>query len=250
LLDTATVVGSAGVVCLFLVAFLPLPAAASWSYLLGSALVHEAYFALIALSYHAGDLSLVYPVMRGTAPALTAMGSLAFLAERPRPTGWAGILLICGGVLLLARRTHREQSHPTRAIVLALSNAAVIAAYTVLDGTGVRLSKHTLSYTAWGFILAAALFVPVVMWMRRGQGIAHLRKRWAQGTFGGICSIAAYAIALWAMTQAPIATVAALRETSVVFGTLIGVVALKERITPTRALAVCLVMAGAIVIRF
>jgi drug/metabolite transporter (DMT)-like permease len=248
-LETVGVLAGAALLALLCLPFLPLPARASWPCLIVSTLVHQLYFTLIALSYRKGDLSLVYPVTRGTAPALTALCSVVALNERPSFVGWAGVLLVSVGMLLLAFDHKRAEGLHRGPVLLALANAAVIALYTLADGQGVRLSGHAFSYTCWGFLLCAALFVPGALLLRKREALQHLKTEWRRSLLGGGCSLAAYALALWAMTRAPIASVAALRETSILFGVLLAAFTLKESVTKTRIAAALIIVAGAIVIK-
>ena len=248
-LDLVAILTGAALLTLCWLPFLPLPARASWPFLLTSTLIHMVYFTLLALSYRKGDMSLVYPLMRGAAPALTAVGSLMFLTEHPSWGGWVGVSLVSGGALLLACDNRRSAGFQIAPILLALANAATIVLYTLLDGTGARLSEHAFSYTSWGFLLCALLFTPAALLIRRQEAMRHLRKEWRTGFLGGACSLTAYSTALWAMTRAPIASVAALRETSILFGVLIATFLLKERVTRLRFLAAFLVVAGAVAIK-
>lgn len=248
-LDTAAILLGAGGISILILVVLPSPARASWPFLCGSALVHVVYFKLIAAAYQRGEMSLVYPISRGTAPALAAVCSVMVLHEYPTPIGWAGTALISAGVVTLA--FDRASGRPLLAapILLALLNAFVIAVYTLIDGAGVRLSRQPLSYTCWGFLLCALCFVPIAAAVRRGAVARHLQSHWTRGVIGGGCSLAAYALALWAMTRAPIASVAALRETSILFGVLIAACTLKEKVSRMRVIACLLIVCGAIVIK-
>ncbi|MCW3096684.1 MAG: EamA family transporter [Chthonomonadaceae bacterium] len=248
-LETVGMLAGAALLTLLWLPFLPLPARASWPYLAASTLIHQVYFLLIVLSYRKGDMSLVYPVTRGTAPALTALCSEIVLHERLTFAGWAGVLLVSGGVLVLAFDHKRSESFHLTPVLLALANAAVIALYTLSDGQGARLSGNTLSYTSWGFLLCAVLFIPVALLIRKQEAIRHLKAEWRRSLFGGGCSLVAYGLALWAMTRAPIASVAALREISILFGVLIAAFTLKERVTGMRIVAALLIVAGAVVIK-
>lgn len=248
-LETVAVLTGAALLTLLWLPFLPLPARASWSYLILSTLIHQVYFTLIALSYRKGDMSLVYPVTRGTAPALTALCSEMALREHLSYGGWAGVLLISSGVLFLAFDHKRSEGFHLTPVLLALSNAAVIALYTLSDGQGVRLSGNAFSYTSWGFLLCALLFTPVAFFLRKQEAVQHLKKEWRRSLLGGGCSLTAYSLTLWAMTRAPIASVAALRETSIFFGVLIAASTLKERVTNMRFVAALLIVSGAVVIK-
>jgi drug/metabolite transporter (DMT)-like permease len=248
-LDLAALLTAAALLTLTWLPFLPVPARACWPYLAISTLIHQVYFTLIALSYRKGDMSLVYPVTRGTAPALTALASPLFLSEHPSPGAYIGVCLVSGGVLLLAFDHNRSEKLQVAPLLLALANACVIVLYTLADGTGVRLSGHAFSYTSWGFLLCALLFTPMALLLRRRAAVVHMRKQWRNALIGAACSIASYGLALWAMTRAPIATVAALRETSIIFGVIIAAVTLKERVSSIRIIAIAIVVAGAAVIK-
>jgi drug/metabolite transporter (DMT)-like permease len=243
------VVCGAGAIAALLLPGLPLPAPASWPWLLASALIHVLYFTLVARAYHGAELGFAYPLMRGTAPALTALGAALLLGEPPTPGGWLGITLICGGVLTLAAGAWRNgASHPA-AVLAALANAGVIALYTLVDGRGVRLSGHALSYTGWVFLLTAVLMLAYAG-RRRGRSLLRPPAGAARtALLGGAGTLVAYSLVLWAMAQAPIALVAALRETSIVFAALIGVLFLRERLGRRRLLAALLVCGGAVVLK-
>jgi drug/metabolite transporter (DMT)-like permease len=208
-----------------------------------------AYFNLLALSYQSSGLSFAYPVMRGTAPVIAALAALLILSEFPSVGAWLGIGLISSGVLLLAGADWSRLRLST--VGFALGNAGVIAAYTLVDGQGARLSGQALSYTAWVFILTA-VFLLTYRWLRR-QPIRTLLSGssvWRTAGLGGLGTLAAYSMVLWAMTRAPIASVAALREMSIVFAALIGVVFLREHLNRWRWFAVGLVCMGAMTIKF
>ncbi len=248
-LDTVLVVSGAGAIMLALLPFAPLPAAASWPYAIASGAIHVAYFLLVAGAYRHGELSFVYPLMRGTAPALSALAAALLLAEIPGLTGWTGIALICGGVLLLAGDAWHKATFHGHAAMFAFGTAGIVVIYTLVDGIGVRLSGNAAVYTGWVFLLTALPLLMIFMLRDRAATLAYTRRHWRRGLFGGACTLASYALALWAMTQAPIALVAALRETSVVFGTLLAATLLRERISPMRWGAVLVVAAGAVAIK-
>lgn len=248
-LDTVLVVAGAGVLMIAMLPFTPLPAPASWPYVIASGAIHVAYFLLVAMSYRHGELSFVYPIMRGSAPAASAIAAALLLTEVPAAGGWLGVALICGGVMLLAGDSWRTGSFHGRAALFAIGTAGVIVVYTLVDGIGVRLSDHAASYTGWVFLLTAMPLVTIFMVRNRTATTAYLRQHWRRGLFGGACTLASYALALWAMTRAPIALVAALRETAVIFGVLIAALVLRERITRIRYLSILVVSAGAAAIK-
>lgn len=247
--DTVLIVLGAGAGAALLLPFLPVPAPASWPYLAASVVIHVAYFLLVAFAYRVGELSLVYPLMRGSPPAITAVAGALLIDESPAVGGWAGVFLISFGVLVLAGDFWRSGRFRAAPMAFALATAAVIVVYTLVDGQGARLSGNAFGYTAWMFLLTAPLLLFTVAAGQRGGMLPRLRRGWRRGLLGGSCTLASYGLALWAMTLAPIALVAALRETSVVFAALIAAVFLKEPITRIRAVSIVLVFLGAVAIK-
>jgi drug/metabolite transporter (DMT)-like permease len=246
--DTAAIVVGAMLIGLPFLFVVPVPTAAAWPYIAASVTVHLAYYWLMISAYRLGDLSLVYPLMRGVAPLVTAVAGIAVLGEMPAPVAWLGMLLVSGGVFLLG---YRALGHaPSRAAVaFALANAAVIAVYTLIDGHGARVSGNAWSYIVWLFVLDG---IPFSLWMlatRRDSFVAHLRHRSRRALAGGGLSAAAYAISVWAMTKAPVALVASLRETSVLFATLIGARLLNERLSARRWSGVAAVVLGVLALK-
>jgi len=247
-LDTAllNLIGAIVAVPLLLAAGLPAPAV--WPWLVGSALVHVAYYSLLTAAYRHGELALTYPLMRGTAPLLVALVSVAAFAEPLSPAGWMGVLGVCCGVLVLGLSRHGLESG--RAVALALANAAVIAVYTVIDGHGVRASGNAVAYVAALFLLNGLPFGALVLARRGWPAVrAHALQRAPRATLGAVASVGSYGIALWAMTRAPVATIAALRETSVLFAAFIGAWQLHEAFTPRRAVGTAAILAGVAALR-
>ncbi|MDZ7651262.1 MAG: DMT family transporter [Burkholderiaceae bacterium] len=248
LLDTAAIVAGAGLVALPFLFVVPLPGPASWPYIAVSIGTHLAYYYLMVNAYRTGDLSLVYPLMRGVAPLITAVLGIVWLNELPTGFSWLGMLLISLGVVALALRTMDHA--PRRAAVgFALANAAVIAVYSIIDGTGARLAGNVWGYIVWLFVLDAIPFTVFMLATRRTAFLDALWQRRRNGVIGGALSAGAYAISVWAMTKAPVAMVASLRETSVLFATLIGARLLHERLTARRWVAVAAVVAGVIALK-
>jgi drug/metabolite transporter (DMT)-like permease len=248
LLDTSAIVVGAGVVAIPFLFVVPVPARESWPFIAASVTIHLAYYYLLVAAYRVGDLSLVYPLMRGVAPLLTAVLGVALLGEVPSAFGWAGMLAISGGVFLLA---YRALGHaPSRAAIgFALTNAAVIAAYTLVDGTGARRAGDAWGYIVWLFVLDMLPFSLFMLVTRRMQFVSFLRANALRGLAGGALSAGAYAISVWAMTRAPVALVASLRETSVLFATLLGARLLRERLTARRWAGVAAVVAGVLALK-
>jgi drug/metabolite transporter (DMT)-like permease len=209
-----------------MVAVLPLPSAESFIYIVLSTLVHFGYFFLLGRAYQHGDLSVVYPIARGIVPALVSLWAMLLLGEVLPLMVWAGIGLIVIGILLSNWKALRSGVGKTT-LGLALGTGLSISIYSLVDGVGVRLSGNTLSYWAWGAFLH--LFIAGFVGWRKRQTLAQLPLRiWIVGISGGLVSMTAYGLVLYAKIFAPLGAVSALRETSVIFATLIGFLVLKE----------------------
>ncbi len=242
LLDTAAVVGGSSFWGLVVLPFVPLPDPAAWKFAATSAVIHFAYYITLAQAYRTGDLSFAYPLMRGTAPLLVTVLGVVLLQEWPTPQATAGILLICAGIVSIA--FVRRVRHPPAAARWAFANAAIIAAYTLVDGAGARASGNAASYVTWLIFIEG---LPFLLWARLRYGAAgtqYVRTGWRRGLLAGGGSLAAYAIVLWAMTRAPVAAVSALRETSVLFAALIGAIWLREGFGLARLAGAASVVAG------
>ena len=248
-LDTILITSGGAGIAILALPFVPLPDKASWPYLGMSAAIHFAYFNLVALAYKTGELSVAYPIMRGSAPPLTALVAAVTVGDFLSRGAWAGIVLISFGILALAGDSWRSGRFPLAPVAFGLMNALVIVAYTLVDGIGVRLSGNAFSYIAWLFFLIPLPLLGMQLLSRPRAFGSHFRMRWKAGLLGGACTAASYGFALWAMTLAPIALVAALRETSVIFGTVFASLFLKEHFGVMRYLAANAVMFGAVAIR-
>jgi drug/metabolite transporter (DMT)-like permease len=243
LLTTILVTGSAAVIAAIGLPFLPAPATQSWPWLAASTLLQVGYYVLVARTYQLTDMSASYPLMRGCAPILVALVSTLFLGERLVWIAWAGIALICLGILCMTRGLPRQHAW------LPLLNAGVIATYTLVDAWGARHSGAAVSYTLWLFLLSG---LPLPLWAlctRAGALRDYARRNWGYGIVGGFGTLISYGLALWAMTVAPVAMISALRETSILFGILISAWILHERVTRQRWIAAGLIVLGAVVLR-
>lgn len=247
--EITLITSGAALIAVPALAFLPPPAPGSWPYIAASVLIHCVYFSLVAFTYHTGDLSFAYPVMRGSAPLATALVSAVIVGEQLTPGGWLGIVLLSGGILALARDNWKSRLRQGHALAFGLMNAGVIVVYTVVDGLGVRLAGNAWSYVAWMFFLNALPLLGVALFTRRTALQNAAGNNWRSGLAGGALTLGAYGLVLWAMTQAPIALVAALRETAIIFGAIIACVVLKERFSATRWTASLLVVAGAVAMK-
>lgn len=207
-------------------AMLPLPSAESFPYILASTVVHFGYYYMLGRAYQHGDLSVVYPIARGIVPALVAIWAMAFAGEILPLQAWAGIAVIAIGIQLSSWKALRSGvGRP--ALAFAAGTGVCISIYSVVDGIGVRLSGNTLSYWAWGALLH--VFIAAFVAVRRRRTLAALPARtWVLGIAGGLVSMIAYGLVLYAKNFAPLGAVSALRETSVIFAALIGFFFLKE----------------------
>lgn len=221
--------------CMFLAA----PAKASWSYAALSAVLHIGYNLFLVRTYEVGDLGQTYPISRGSSPILITVGAAIFAGERVGTTGLIGILLVSSGIISLAFQG-RRLALPS--LPYALGTGCFIAAYSVTDGLGVRLSAAPLAYTAWMCALWGVM-MPMVYALLRGPASLLRRRSGMQiSIFGGVVSLLAYGIVIYAMSHAPMGAVSALRETSVLFAALIGYFFLGEKLT-IRKIISCLVIA-------
>lgn len=247
--DLVLIVCSAALLAACTLPFMPLPAAASWPYLAASAAANAIYYFFLTNTYRHGTLSFAYPVMRGSAPALTLIAAAVLFAEIPSITGWAGVALVSGGILLLAGDAQRQGSLRRHTLSYALATALMITVYTLIDGAGVRASGHAVAYAMWLFTLIALPVAAYACLNDRKAFMHYGLRHWRRGLAGGCCTLLSYTIVLWAMTRAPIALVAALREVSVIFAVLIAVFAMHERVTRLRIIAIAVVVAGATAVK-
>jgi drug/metabolite transporter (DMT)-like permease len=245
-LTTIMVTAAAALIAAVLLPFLRLPERASWPYIGDSMVLQVVYFVLVARTYRIADMSLTYPLMRGTAPFLVALVTVFRLGDSLSLTEWCGVIGICVGVFSM---TLSSNLHQPKGIYLALLNALVIAAYTLVDGIGVRLSGAAASYTLSIFLLTGIPFTVWALAARSSSFVPYVMRHWRLGIAGGMGATASYALALWAMTVAPVAVVAALRETSILFATLIAGFILKERVGVRRIIPVCIIAASAAALR-
>jgi drug/metabolite transporter (DMT)-like permease len=226
--------------------FLTAPASASRPYAACSALLQIAYFLLVARTYEVTDMSQSYPLMRGTAPLLVALVSTFRVGDSLSLAAWVGVIGISAGILGM---TLGSGSGHRKGIYLAVLNAVIIAGYTWVDGAGVRRSGSPAAYTLWVFLLTGLPFAIWSVTRRRAVFIPYFARHWRVGLVGGVGATVSYGLALWAMTLAPVAVVAALRETSILFGALIAGLVLKEHIGARRIIAACIIASGAAVLR-
>lgn len=251
-LDTALIHVVGSLLGLPLLLLAGLPPVVAWPYIGVSLVIHIAYYTALTGAYRHGDLGLTYPLMRGLGPVLVALSSSFALGEQLSTAAWVGVLGVSAGVLVLGLSRH-AMDRP-QAVGFALANAVVIAAYTIVDGLGVRVATaaggNAFQYVCALFVIDGWPFALIVLRLRGRQVVlTYARERWALATAGAAASIGSYGIALWAMTRAPVAVVAALRETSVLFAALLATWLLKERFSVRRAVGTAVILGGVVALR-
>ncbi|MBN9071894.1 MAG: hypothetical protein J0H34_09885 [Rhizobiales bacterium] len=220
------------------------PARASWICIFLSTVIHYVYYALLFQAYRLGDLSQVYPIQRGLAPALVALGAYLLIGETLAPLGWAGLAAISFGIGLLALARGANRTDPT-AVAVAVLLSATIASYSIVDGIGIRNSGSPTGYMGWLFLFEFPVGFFIVG-RRRRLSMAVSWKSFAIGLGGGALSVLAYGLVLYASVLAPLGAVSAIRESSVVFAALIGIVLFRERPVALRLAAAAIVACGVI----
>ncbi len=246
----ALIAVGAGVIAFPLVPVFGVPEPAAWPWLIASVILHIGYYLGLTAAYRNGDMGQVYPIARGTAPLLTAIGSFVVVGERLEPLAWAGIAALGFGILLMSMRGGKESARfEARAVGFALFTALTITGYSIVDGTGARMAGSAHAYTMMLFTLDGIAMGALALFHRRTFFTHDARLYWRSGLAGGGMSLIAYGIAIWAMTKAPIALVAALRESSVLFAALIAVVFLREPLHAVRLGAAAMIVAGLVLIR-
>ncbi|MDZ4392872.1 EamA family transporter [Cypionkella sp.] len=247
----AAVSAAHAVLGLILVLSFPLPAIASWPSIAASTLLHYGYYILLFCAYRLGDLSQVYPISRGLAPAVVALSAVALSAvaligESLAPLGWIGVACVSVGVTILALQKGAVQASRA-AVLFAICLGMLIAAYSVADGIGVRRSGNAFSYMGWLFLLEFPVPLTIAL-IRRQTGGGFSPRVLGIGTIGGIAAVSAYGIVLYVKTIAPLGAVSAVRESSVIFAALIGILWFGERPIAARLLAAAVVSVGVMTI--
>jgi len=232
-------------VCIVAAAFMAPPAMESWSYALLSGLLHVGYNLFLVRSYRVGDLGQIYPISRGSSPVLISLGAAIFAEESITPGELLGVALVSGGIISLAFKG-RSLSVPS--LPYALGTGCFIAAYSVVDGIGARLSGAPLAYTVWMCALWGVLMPVVYIGLRGPRSLFSVRPGIVTAMVGGLVSLLAYAMVIYAMNEAPLGAVSALRETSVLFALLIGYAFLGETLTARRILACVVIASGTLII--
>ncbi len=226
----------------------PMPAAQVWPWVIGAGCTHFCYKFFLTYAYDRGDLSRVYPIARGAAPMIVALVGAVTLADAVSRQEYLGIAVLGAGILLMARGVF-SAGEERRLLPFALGSACATATYTMIDGLGARVSGDAAAYVAWVFVADGLIFSSVMLALRGPGIIPRERRSWGLASFASAASYGAYAVSIWAMTIAPIAVVAALRETSILFAVLIGWLAFGERMDRAKMLAAGLIVAGVMLTR-
>jgi len=236
---------SAGLLALVVLPFVKIPIAAAWPYLIVSATFNTGYKLFLIQAYRAGDLGQVYPIARGAAPLLTALVMAFGFGEILTPVAMGGVLVLILGVFLMsARGGHGLDEFDSKTIWFSLGTSVFIASYTVTDGLGARINGDAVSYATWLFVVNEVMMLPILLAVRGSGALRTLLPYWKRGLAGGAMTFGAYGLVIWATTQAPIALVAALRESSVLIATAISIFVLREPITRWRLISAVLIITG------
>jgi drug/metabolite transporter (DMT)-like permease len=232
-----------GIVVVILV---PPPGWAVWPYVVASTVIHWGYYYFLNVAYRLGDLSIMYPIARGLAPVMITLGAQVWIGETVPPLAWAGILTVSGGIMVLTRGVF-SGALPKAGLMAALAVAVMVASYSLVDGVGVRLSNNALAYVGWLFVFE--IIVAAFIFSTRFERLRAVSPRViALGFLGGVISGTGYGLVLYAKTLAPLGLVSALRETSVIFAAMIGVLWFGEGPRGNRLIAAGIVAVGIIVI--
>jgi drug/metabolite transporter (DMT)-like permease len=239
--------GGIGALCI--TPFVAFPGPEVWPYIAASVLLHLGYASFLILAYRFGDLSHVYPLARGSAPLIVALASVTLLDERLTSGAMLGVFLMGAGIMSLSLTRREQHLRAPLAVFFALGTGLFIAAYTLTDAVGARLAETAHSYAAWMLGLEWIPLAAFTLWTRRSDAGIQIRRTWVLAVPMGLLSLAAYWAVIWAMTVAPAALVAALRETSIVFAVLFGVLFLGERLSLARLAAIFATLTGALVLK-
>jgi drug/metabolite transporter (DMT)-like permease len=244
LMTTGTAMG------LCVVPFVPMIEPEAWKFLIASVLIHAAYYYFLLKAYSYGDLSHTYPIARGLGPLLVAMVSGRFIGEELRGQDIVGVVLLSFGLIALAMplKAAMPSGRHGLATLFAVLTGVTIAAYIIADGLGVRAAgpsfEHRLSYIAWLNVFEGPWLLVLAFWLRPASVWKHIKRTWYRGVVGGVIANTGYGIAIYALVLGPMAHVAALRETSVLFGALIGTLLLGEPFGLRRVAAALVIVVG------
>ncbi|WP_339487144.1 EamA family transporter [Pseudomonas sp. EL_65y_Pfl2_R95] len=239
----------AGIAALCTLPFVAFPQVEAWPWIILSVLLHIGYNGFLAHAYKYGDLSQVYPLSRGSSPLIVALISVVLLHETLSWGQISGLLILVTGIWLMALRTSKDSPFNTPLLLTALTTASFIAAYTLADAVGARVNGDAFSYAMWLFAMNGAVTFMILVGLRGTAILSRLSLYWKGGLGGGVMSLMAYSIVIWAMTLAPVAVVSALRESSVLFALLIGRVVLKETLPLLRVVSCIVILMGVVTLK-
>lgn len=233
---------------LALVTVLPPVSLAALPWIIAAGCTHFGYKFFLSTAYDRGDLSRVYPIARGAAPMIVALVGGFVLADALSARQYLAIAVLAAGILLMARGVFAA-GEDRRLLPFALGSAVATAAYTLIDGMGARISGSAVAYVSWVFVADGLIFALGMLALRGPDILPRQRRAWGMGAVAAAASFGSYAVAIWAMTLAPIALVAALRETSILFAVLIGWIGFGERMGGGKALAAAVIVSGVVLTR-
>ena len=245
-LMTVSMTTSASLLAVMLLPFFPTPDFESWIFIALSGGFSVLYFLMVAATYRVADMSLAYPVMRGSAPLIVGLAGVPLFDEHLPAMSWIGISIISAGIFSMGLARHE---HGAKGLMMAVSTAFMIAVCTLIDAEGARRSGSAVAYTLWIFALTGITFGAWAMIAKREQLPPFLKRNWHLSLVAGAGALCSYGAALWTMTMAPVALVAALRETTVLFGAGFAWLVLNEKIGRPRLLAILIIAGGAIIMR-
>lgn len=249
LLAAALIAFSSGVMAAGALPFVPLPLPESRPYIAAAVVLYLGYWLFLIQAYEYGDLGHVYPIARGVAPLIIVAVTLIFLGEHLVPGQIVAIVVIAAGIGSLAFAGDKPVHGDPRPLLYALGTGLFIAAYSIVDALGARLAGNPHSYVLWAMALDGIPITLIALAKRRQAALVLARARWKLGVLGGALCLSSYWLVVWAFTLGPIAPVAALRETSVIFAAIFGTVFLKERLGRARIAAVVAVALGIVLLK-
>ena len=229
--------------------FVAFPTPQAWPFIFYSTALHTAYFSFLVLAYRYGDLSHVYPIARGVAPLIVAVVSVVIVGEVLSYPAMLAVVAVALGIMSLSLTRSAYGLGESKAILYALGTGVFIAGYTIVDGLGARHAASAHSYIFWLNIFDGIPITILALYLRWGQVLTEVRRSWKPGVLAGIVSLLAYWIVLWAMTLAPLAMVSAVRETSMVFAVLFGVIFLKEKLNTARLISISITLFGVVFLK-
>ncbi len=245
----AVMMAGSGLVALIATLFLPFPAPESWPYIATSVGLHIGYPLFLLMAYKFGDLSHVYPLARGSAPLIVALVSVLYIGETLSSQAMIAVLIMAFGIMSLSLTRGAQDLWNPQAVFFALGTGLFIAAYTLTDGIGARLAGSAHSYTAWMMGLEGLPFIAYILITRRARALPQIARVWKTAVLMGLMSLVAYWSVIWAMTVAPIALVAAVRETSIIFALLFGVFFLKEKLSLLKLASTFMTLFGVVLLK-